>query len=461
MAGYNADIWISTSEVTPVGFRVNGSIKLGKNSWNAAGFNCYTSVDNVGRSNHTVKIPNKGGQASFSNYYSISLSYPESYSERTFTCRVGADLSWSSNGADTGNPVTTTVRVPAGLHTVSYNANGGTGAPSSQTKEYGTVLTLSKTQPTRTGYTFTGWATSQDGKVAYSPGGRYEADKDVTLYAIWEINTYTVTFKKGYGDNAVLKEETVDYGSDATPPSVDARTGYTFAGWDESYTNITSNITITAKWTINKYYINVSGTLDGSNTSGTSPMGTFDMYINDALALNDTTDYYQQQNYQTSYKVQDVKANTGYNYTGSTGSLSGTVPASNVSITLNFTTKKYTVSFNANLGETVSNMPSSFTKTHFVSVKLPSNVPTARRYEFLGWATSSGGTVKYRPGDTYSTEGNATLYAVWKLKASVVKVYQQDGTGRDGIYSIYDDAGNHHYAILFCYDENGNRHEVI
>ena len=346
-------------------------------------------------------------------------------------------------------------------YTISYNANDGKDAPGNQTRWYGQGdFYLSDTIPSRTGYTFQGWATSSGGSVAYKPGQHYGGDSNLNLYAVWKINTYTVTFVNGLG--TTLKTQTVNYGDNAAPPSAPSRTGYTFAGWDGSYTNVTSDRTITAKWTINKYYIDVNGTLDGEHQSGTSPMGTFDVYINNSLAVNDAGDYWQEHNYQTPYKIQDIKANTGYNYTGSSGSaLSGNVPAGNVSITLNFTTKGYTVSFNANLGEAVSNMPSSFTKTHFVSVKLPSDVPTARRYEFLGWATSAGGEVRYRPGDMYSTEGSATLYAVWKLKASVVKVYQPDGTGKDGICSIYDDAGNHHYAIFWVYDNNGNRHEVL
>lgn len=72
-------------------------------------------------------------------------------------------------------------------HTVSYNANGGSGAPGNQTKVYGTVLTLSSAKPTKTGYIFMGWSTSSVGDVAYSAGGRYEADSDITLYAVWKI----------------------------------------------------------------------------------------------------------------------------------------------------------------------------------------------------------------------------------------------------------------------------------
>lgn len=72
-------------------------------------------------------------------------------------------------------------------HTVSYNANGGTGAPDTQKKIYGSVLTLSSVRPTRDGYVFMGWATSSAGDVAYMPGATYGADADVTLYAVWQI----------------------------------------------------------------------------------------------------------------------------------------------------------------------------------------------------------------------------------------------------------------------------------
>lgn len=70
--------------------------------------------------------------------------------------------------------------------TVAYSANGGTGAPASQTKTYGQTLTLSSTRPARSGYTFLGWATKSDGTgTAYAPGGSYTANAAATLYAVW------------------------------------------------------------------------------------------------------------------------------------------------------------------------------------------------------------------------------------------------------------------------------------
>lgn len=70
---------------------------------------------------------------------------------------------------------------------VKYNANGGTGAPSAQTKTYGQTLTLSSTQPTRQYYIFKGWATSSTATEAqYQPGDSYTANQATTLYAVWE-----------------------------------------------------------------------------------------------------------------------------------------------------------------------------------------------------------------------------------------------------------------------------------
>lgn len=80
------------------------------------------------------------------------------------------------------------ITVPAlASYKVAYNANGGGGAPSAQTKWYGEVLTLSSTKPTRAGYTFQGWSTSSTGAVKYAAGARYEANSAVTLYAVWKV----------------------------------------------------------------------------------------------------------------------------------------------------------------------------------------------------------------------------------------------------------------------------------
>lgn len=84
---------------------------------------------------------------------------------------------------------------PLPSHTVSYDANGGSGAPGNQTKWWGEFLTLSNTRPTRANHTFLGWATSANGAVAYQPGGRFGSDTNTTLYAKWKLNTKPPTIQ--------------------------------------------------------------------------------------------------------------------------------------------------------------------------------------------------------------------------------------------------------------------------
>ena len=75
-------------------------------------------------------------------------------------------------------------------YTVSYDANGGSGAPSSQTKTHGVVLTLDSTKPTRDNYTFLGWSTDSSATSAtYQPNGEYTLNENKTLYAVWKSNT--------------------------------------------------------------------------------------------------------------------------------------------------------------------------------------------------------------------------------------------------------------------------------
>lgn len=147
----------------------------------------------------------------------------------------GKITSNSSYVSGTKTSSSTKVSVSAKPHyTVSYNANGGSGAPGSQTKWYGTNLTLSSTRPTRTGYSFAGWATSASGSVAYQPGGTYSSNSSVTLYAKWTANTYKVSFNPNGGSGGP-SYQTKTYGVNLTlSTSKPTRTNYNFLGWATS-----------------------------------------------------------------------------------------------------------------------------------------------------------------------------------------------------------------------------------
>lgn len=105
------------------------------------------------------------------------------------TSSTATSATYSAGGNYTTNSAATLYAVwKANTYTVSYNANGGTGAPSSQTKTYGVNLTLSSTKPTRTNYNFKGWGTSASATTAtYAAGASYTSNAAITLYAVWEL----------------------------------------------------------------------------------------------------------------------------------------------------------------------------------------------------------------------------------------------------------------------------------
>lgn len=90
-------------------------------------------------------------------------------------------------------------------YNIEYNLNSGTDATNpatitAQTKTHGFAEKLSTEVPTREGYTFLGWGTTASATAAsYQPGDMYSVDQDITLYAVWQKNTYTITFSSGEG----------------------------------------------------------------------------------------------------------------------------------------------------------------------------------------------------------------------------------------------------------------------
>lgn len=93
---------------------------------------------------------------------------------------------WKYNGGYLTYVSATKIRPEPKKHTVSYDANGGTGSPGNQTKTENVTLTLSSKKPTRTGYSFQYWTASIGG--TYNPGGAYTHDQDggtVTMKANW------------------------------------------------------------------------------------------------------------------------------------------------------------------------------------------------------------------------------------------------------------------------------------
>ena len=155
---------------------------------------------------------------------------------------VEVDSVYSNKRSDnvySAKTVTGTISIgPKKSYTVTFNANGGSGAPSAQTKWYNETLTLTTSKPTRTGYTFLGWSTSSTATSAtYAAGGSYTANSAATLYAVWKLNTYSVTYN-ARGGSPTPSAQTKTYGVNLTlSGTVPTLSLYTFKGWATSLAN--------------------------------------------------------------------------------------------------------------------------------------------------------------------------------------------------------------------------------
>ena len=118
-------------------------------------------------------------------------------------------------------------------YAINYDANGGSGAPTKQTKYYAESLTLRDGKPTRTGYKFVNWNTKKDGSgTPYNPGGTYKSNQASTLYAQWVKNTYPISYDANGGKGAP-DDQTKTYGVDiklrtGTP----TKDGHVFSSWN-------------------------------------------------------------------------------------------------------------------------------------------------------------------------------------------------------------------------------------
>lgn len=144
-------------------------------------------------------------------------------------------------------------------YTVEFDANTGTGTMEGISAEYDENITLEKNTFTKDGYHFLGWSTSEGGAAEYTDGAAVKNltatdGAEVTLYAVWEINTYTVTFHY-YNLNGVYVATPVKvtHGQAAAVPSDFTRTPkkddtyhYVFDGWSGDISYVTSDLDVSA-----------------------------------------------------------------------------------------------------------------------------------------------------------------------------------------------------------------------
>ena len=264
MASCSTSQWASTSPY--VKLEVTQSSSTGDSatlSWTLSYVASYAaSTNGTGRS-YSVKI--NGSEVKSGTYNingvsgtktiatgSVSISKGSSAKSVSFSVSFGFNLTWSGVYGGTKTASGSISVAAKTSYTIKYNANGGSGAPSSQTKWYNTALALSSTKPTRTGYTFSKWNTAAGGSgAAYSPGASYTANSAATLYAQWTALTYKVTYNANGGSGAP-SQQTKTYGVSLTLSStIPTRSNHTFKGWGTSSSATTVSYAAGSSYTKN------------------------------------------------------------------------------------------------------------------------------------------------------------------------------------------------------------------
>ena len=217
--------------------------------------------------------------------------------------------------------------------------------------------------PSREGYHFTGWQ-----------GTFTDVQQDETVTATFAINTYTITFQDW--DETVLKAETVNHGSNATPPANPTRTGYTFRDWSGSYSNVQAAATIVAQYDINTFTVTfqyTNGTVIAQQT--VDYLGSATKPANPA-PLDDTSVFYKWQGKYTSvtndvdvlaiFVSKVIEVGTGAEFAEYLGSDLMGMSAITLALTndismsgVSYTRQSLYATVDGR-GHTVSNLPSSF-----------------------------------------------------------------------------------------------------
>lgn len=352
------------------------------------------------------------------------------------------DTGIASGGSGSGYAIsqntTMTAQAKANTYTISYNANGGSGTMSSTTATYGSTTTISANTFTKTGYSFAGWTTNSDGSDdgygwtnwsgtwKYVNGQYGISGGKLVLYARWSANTYTIKYDANGGTGAPANQSFVYNSGAKISTTKPTRTGYTFVNW--KYGDVTfdpgdavptgwGDFTLQAQWTVNSYYYDVNPD---------SGIASFDISgaVNSGTGL---TDYYTQNPYGQEITITNVKAKTGYTYTGYTlsGSLTALSGSTNTTIktklgagsgaiALNSKINSYTVTYDKNGGSSVSKASASVNYNSAIDL-----TPTASKsgYEFIGWNTNKNATTVL--SSLKMGTSNVTLYAIYKKIVTV------------------------------------------
>ncbi|MBR0296267.1 MAG: InlB B-repeat-containing protein [Paludibacteraceae bacterium] len=299
---------------------------------------------------------------------------------------------------------------------ITYSAGAyGTGTVAAGTKTCGEDATLSSSTFTRDGYAQTGWSLTDGGAQAYALGGTYTANAALTLYPVWTLVTYNLTYE---GLNGATNSNPTTYTIEtATITLADpgTRAGYTFTGWTCGGSPITQialgstgDKTITANWSAVTYNL----TYEGLNGATNSNPATYTIETATITLANPGT-------------------RVGYAFTGWT---CGGNPITQIAlgstgdktITANWEKIGVTILWKSEDGETTLETDEGveIDATPSFNGETPTKITTVEyTYTFDGWTTEANGGGTYYATDAMPpVSAAATYYAHFAATANVASV---------------------------------------
>ena len=341
--------------------------------------------------------------------------------------------------AETGNIYQVNVNTAAIIgedtstnYTITYNANGGTGAPPAQIVAIGETITLSSTEPTREGFSFLGWSTSASATTAtYASGGEYTGNTNIILYAVWEGNEYTITYNANGGTGAP-EEQTAIAGETVTlSTTVPTREGYAFLGWSTSSSATsaeyeagasyigTINVRLYAVWESEEVTYTITYNANGG-TGGPEVQTAIAGESTTLSSTKPTRTGYTFLGWATSSSATSAEYTAGGSYTGS----------ADVTLYAVWEQDEYRVTYDLNGGTIAGTSNTTITSgtTYYYGDTVTVNLIhaeddglTKSGYTFAGWKNSLNGET-YQYGDTFTCTGNVTLKAVWQAESTTYTI---------------------------------------
>lgn len=359
----------------------------------------------------------------------------------TYTLNAGIKYYIKVHHYSTNNSTSNiTFNITANSYTITYNANGGSVSPTSQTVTVGTETitpiaerdkgvtsrtinfyanggTISKSNQTSSAtitYGSDGWYTKANGGTyRTSNGGSYIPTKSETLYNHWYIastGTYSsITFPTG--ERTGYKLIGFSTNSSADPNN--------FTGYKAGQNAVVSETNYYAIWKPNSYQFTL-GKAEHVNTKGSTESGTKN--YEEQITLRATVD--------TGYSFgQWTSSNTSLIDNQTSANTSFPMPAGNITMTPSVTSNQYKIIYdiktNANPGNSLYNQPSdtiySYTgTTNKITITSTEPIQTGG-YTFVGWCRTSNSTSDIlNPGASINqSTSDITLYAVWEKNIEI------------------------------------------